>query len=49
MLGADVIYELTQMKFQLPTKPEQEIREYFDKMHEMIDKQFTEIQYAKKK
>jgi len=36
------------MKFQLPTKPEQEIRSYFDDLHDKIDKKFTEIQYQKK-
>jgi len=47
-LSSDVIYELTQMKFQLPTKPEQEIRTYFDRLHEDIDKKFTDLQYRKK-
>jgi len=48
-LSNDIIFELTQMKFQLPTKPEQEIRTYFDRLHEDIDKKFTELQYAKSK
>lgn len=46
--ASEIIYELTQMKFQLPTKPEQEIRSYFDDLHDKIDKKFTEIQYQKK-
>jgi len=46
-LGNDIIYELTQMKFQIPTRPEQEIRTYFDSLHENIDKKFTDLQYSK--
>jgi vacuolar-type H+-ATPase catalytic subunit A/Vma1 len=44
-LGADLIYELTQMKFQPPNQPEQELRKYFDELHENIDSKFRDIQY----
>lgn len=44
-MGADLIYELTQMKFQMPTKPEVEIRKYFDDLHESIDNKFRDLQY----
>ena len=44
-LGADLIYELTQMKFKSPTAPEHEVRKYFDELHENIDAKFRDMQY----
>jgi V-type H+-transporting ATPase subunit A len=42
-LGADLIYELTQMKFKSPTAPEHEVRKYFDELHESIDAKFRDM------
>jgi len=39
-LGNDIIYELTQMKFQSPNTKEEVVRTYFDKLHEDIDSKF---------
>jgi len=44
-LGSDLIYELTQMKFQLPTKAEAELKAYFDDLIMSIETKFTEMQY----
>ena len=44
-LQTSVIYELSQMKFKLPTIPEQEMRKYFDDFHETIDNKFRDLQY----
>jgi hypothetical protein len=33
------------MKFQSPIQPEQELRKYFDDLHEEIDNKFRDIQY----
>jgi hypothetical protein len=33
-LGSGIIFELSQMKFQNPTAPEQQIRTYFDNLHD---------------
>jgi vacuolar-type H+-ATPase catalytic subunit A/Vma1 len=41
----DIMVKLTQMKFQSPIQPEQELRKYFDDLHEEIDNKFRDIQY----
>lgn len=41
----DIVVKLTQMKFQSPTQPEQELRKWFDDLHEEIDNKFRDIQY----
>jgi len=40
---ADLIYELTQMKFKNPLIPEAEMRKYFDDLHTQIDDKFREL------
>ena len=46
-LGNTIIYQLSKMKFIMPTLPEAEIRKQFDKLHADIDEAFTSLQYSK--
>lgn len=46
-LSNTIIYRLTRMKFVMPTLPEQEIRQFFDTLHDDIDKTFSDLQYSK--
>jgi V-type H+-transporting ATPase subunit A len=39
----DIMTKLNQMKFQIPTQPEQELRKYFDDLHEEIDNKFRDL------
>ena len=41
----DILYELTQMKFQRPDVTENVTRKYFDDFHELIDNKFRDLQY----
>jgi V-type H+-transporting ATPase subunit A len=41
----DILYELTQMKFQRPDLTENVTRKYFDDFHELIDNKFRDLQY----
>jgi len=36
----DVVYELTQMKFQPPTQPQADMERYFDNFLKMMDEKF---------
>ena len=42
--GKDILYELTQMKFKIPTIPEQEMRKYFDDFYDKIEQKFTDLE-----
>lgn len=39
----DVIPRINSMKFILPSKPEHEVREEFDNLHQMIDQRFQDL------
>ena len=42
-LKDSVVYELTQMKYQLPTLPEVQMRSYFDKFEKTIEAKFSDL------
>ena len=39
----DVIGKINNMKFILPTTPKQEVMDYFDELHDQIDRRFQEL------
>lgn len=41
----DVMHGLNNMKFQLPSLPEHEMRKFFDDLHAQIDRRFAEMQF----
>jgi len=42
--GKDILYELTQMKFKIPTIPEHEMRKYFDEFFDTIEQKFSDLE-----
>ena len=39
-MGDNIIYELSQMKFQIPTQPEHELEAYFQDLYNQIQEKF---------
>jgi len=42
--GKDILYELTQMKFKIPTLPEAELKKYFDDFYDTIEQKFSDLE-----
>lgn len=42
--GKDILYELAQMKFKIPTIPEHEMRKYFDDFFDTIEQKFSDLE-----
>jgi len=42
--GKDILYELAQMKFKIPTIPEHEMRKYFDEFFDTIEQKFSDLE-----
>lgn len=45
-MGPNIIDQINNMKFVKPDRPEHEVREFFDNLHEDIDNKFRDLQFA---
>jgi V-type H+-transporting ATPase subunit A len=42
--GKDILYELTQMKFKIPTMPEADMKKYFEDFYDTIEQKFSDLE-----